>query len=305
MRAAILHRVGGTPEVGEFDDPVAGEGQVVADVVAAGLNPVDLAMASGAMGTPTVPSVVGREGIALLPDGRRAYFSGPVAPYGSWAQRTLVDPDATLPVPDELDDGLAVAMGIAGLAAWLPLTHHARLRPGERVLVLGATGVVGQIAVQAARLLGAGRVVAAGRHADSLTRLAGVDATVTLGGADDARALAAEAGGGYDVVVDTVYGAPFVAALGGTAPGARLVTIGMGAGASAEVPFAALMGRTHIGHGTQLVPRDVVRDAYAKLTRHAAAGEIVVEIDRYDLDRAADAWAAQAAGPHRKLVVVP
>lgn len=319
MRAAILHRAGATPEVGPFDDPVAredqddgqrateGEREVVVEVEVAGLNPVDLAIASGAMRPPTVPAVVGREGVGTLPDGRRVYFNSPVSPHGSWAERALVDRGAIFPVPDGLDGGLAVSMGISGLAAWLPLEWQARLKPGEQVLVLGATGVVGQIAVQAARLLGAGRVVAAGRDAGALERAAtlGADATVVLGGSDAGEALSSEAGDGYDVVIDTVYGAPFVAALGASAPGARLVTIGMGAGASPEVPFGALMGRTHIGHGNQFAPADVLRDAYARLIEHAGAGDMVVEVERYDLDGAAEAWAAQAQGPHHKLVVVP
>ncbi|MGI8903262.1 MAG: quinone oxidoreductase family protein [Solirubrobacteraceae bacterium] len=307
MRAAVLYERGATPEVAEFDDPTPTDGQVVVEVGVAGANPVDLAIASGAFGDPQLPYVVGREGVGSLADGRRVYFNSPSSPFGSWAPRTLVDPGQTFAVPDAVADGVAVAIGIAGLAAWVPLQWHARLRSGERVLVLGATGVVGQIAVQAARLLGAGRIVGAGRNRDALSRLAGLgaDATVALGGDDDGAALKAEAGEGYDVVIDTVYGAPFLAALGATAVGARLVTIGAGAAGSAEVPFRDLQGRAHIGHGNQLTPREVLCDSYAQLCRHAAAGEIAVEIERFELDRAPQAWQAQAAGPNHKLVIIP
>ncbi len=306
MRAAVLHQAGGAPEVGEFQDPEAAPGQVVVEVAAAGLNPVDLLLASGAMGSPQVPAVVGREGVGALPDGRRVYFNSPVAPFGSWAPRSVVDPQRAFLVPDGLSDELAVTMGIAGLAAWLPLVVHARVGAGERVLVLGATGVVGQIAVQAAKILGAGRVVGAGRNADALERVTalGADATVVIGGGEDAQALKAEAQDGYDVVIDTVYGAPVVAAFDATAPGARVVTIGTGAG-DATIPFRALQGRSHTGHGNQFASPEVQRDAYAKLTEHAASGEIVVEIERFALDRAEQAWHAQAAGPHHKLVVIP
>lgn len=307
MRAAILNAVGATPEVGDFEAPSPADGQAAIDVSLAGVNPFDLAMASGAMGAPKIPSVVGREGVGTLPDGRRVYFGSPVRPHGSWAERTLVRPDQVLPVPDGLDDGLAVCMGIAGLAAWLSLAHHAQLRKGESALVLGATGVVGQIAVQAAKLLGAGRVVAAGRDASALQRAArlGADATVVLGGSDDGRALSSEAGEGFDVVIDPIYGPPLAAALGATASGARLVTIGSGAGASAEIAFESLMGRTHIGHASHLVAPHVLADAYSTLTEHARAGRISVEVRRFALDEAPAAWRAQAAGPHQKLVVSP
>lgn len=307
MRAAILREVGATPEAGEFDEPSPGERQAVVDVRVAGLNPVDLMLASGQMGSPPVPSVVGQEGVGTLSDGRRVYFNSPPDPYGSWAERAPIDLERAFPVPDGLDDDLAVAMGIPGLAAWIPLTWHASVVPGEGVLVLGATGVVGQIAVQGAKLLGAGRVVAAGRDSAALRRTAelGADATVTLGEGDDVDALRSEAGDGYDVVIDTVYGRPFVAALEASAPGARLVTIGGGAGAEANVPFRLLQGRMHIGHGNQFTPPEILRDAYAALGEHAQSGAIKLEIERYDLDHAAEAWKAQAVGPHHKLVVAP
>lgn len=307
MRAAILNGVGATPEVGDFEAPAPRDGQVTIDVVVAGVNPVDLAMASGAMGSPQIPSVVGREGVGTLPDGRRVYFSSPIAPQGSWAEQSLVDPDRVLPVPDGLEDDLAVCVGIAGLAAWLPLAHHARLEKGESVLVLGGTGVVGQIAVQAAKLLGAGRVVAAGRDPSALQRATqlGADATVVLGGGDDSQALSSEAGEGFDVVIDPIYGPPFVAALGATASGARLVSIGVGAGATAEISLGSLMGRSHIGHANHLVAPHVQADAYATLTEHARAGRIDVEIRRFTLDEAPSAWQAQADGPHQKLVIAP
>ncbi len=166
MRAAVLEVHGQPPSAGEFAEPEAGEEQAVVEVLAAGLNPVDLAIASGAFyGRAPPPSVVGREGVARLPDGTRAYFESAVAPYGSMAERAPIELAAAIPLPEGLDEGLACAIGIAGLAAWLSLEHRAGLRPGETVLVLGASGVVGQVAVQAARLQGAARVVGAARAA--------------------------------------------------------------------------------------------------------------------------------------------
>lgn len=307
MRAAILTAPGTDPELQTFDDPTTDDGQAVIEVAAAGVNPVDLAIASGAMGEPPTPSVVGQEGIGRLPDGRRVYFNPSVTPFGSWAERTLVDPGTTFDVPDGLADELAVTMGIAGLAAWLSLEHHARVQPGERVLVLGATGVVGKIAVQAAKVLQAGHVVAAGRNPDALeqARDLGADDLVQLGGDDDAKALREACDDGYDVVIDPVYGKAFAPALEASAQGARLVTLGQSAGPTAEVSFRALQSRTHIGHFNNATPLDVRRAAYAKLTHHAAAGDIRVDIERFGLDDATAAWKAQQEGPHHKLVVVP
>lgn len=307
MRAAILQAPATDPVVGDFDDSTATGGGVVVQVAVAGVNPIDIRLASGQLGQPRTPCVVGLEGVGALDDGSRVYFGSCVWPYGSWAERTLIDRARAYPVPDGLSDELAVAIGIAGLAAWLPLEHHADVQPGESVLVLGATGSVGRVAVQAAKILGAGRVVAAARHADALREVEslGADATVVLGHGDDAQALKDAAGDGFDVVIDPLYGAPFEAALKAAAIGARLITIGESAGPVASVPFRALQGRTHVGHSSAMLPRELARDAYAKLAEHAAAGRIHVEIKRFSLDEAVDAWHAQADSPRSKLVVVP
>ncbi|WP_231973834.1 MULTISPECIES: zinc-binding alcohol dehydrogenase family protein [unclassified Mycobacterium] len=304
----MLEAAGQNPTVRDFDEPDGDPRRDIVEVTLAGCNPVDLILASGKMGQPVIPSVVGREGVGTL-GGKRVYFNAPPDPFGSWAQRCRIDPAKTFPVPDGVDDDLAVACGIAGLAAWLPLTRHADVSHGQSVLVLGATGVVGRIAVQVAKLLGAGRVVGAGRNPDALeqARALGADATVQLGGDDDAESLRAEAGdaGGYDVVIDLVYGKPFLAALDATANGATLITVGEGAGPTAEVPFRSLTGRTHVGHLNDAMGPDVLRDGYREITEHAAEGRISVETRRYSLEDAQRAWHDQESGPHIKLGVAP
>jgi NADPH2:quinone reductase len=308
MRAAVLYQVGGVPVPSVFDDPPTLEGFEPADVLIAGLNPVDIYIAAGAYGPLEVPCVVGREGIARLGDDRTVYFSSPPHPYGSIAERAPVDPASSYTVPDGLDPGLAVACGIAGLAAWLPLEWRARLQPGESVLVLGASGVVGQIGVQAAKLLGAGRVVAAARSEDVLRRLLGrgADEIVVLGGPDDGKALRDAAGRhGYDVVLDPVYGAPLEAAMPATASGARVVSVGAAAGDRATIAFADLFTRAHYGYSNRQAPFERRREAYERLTAHAEAGEIAIDVERVPLDQVADAWRRQAQSPHRKLTIVP
>lgn len=314
MRAAVLLRHGATPRVEEFEEPKATEpGQVVAGVAAAGLNPVDIAIASGQFygGVPPVPSVVGREGIARVEGGRLAYFDGPVPPFGSLAERVVVQEDTLIELPEGLDPAQAVAFGIAGVAAWLALEWRAELQEGETVLVLGATGPVGQIAVQAARLLGASRVVAAGRNSEGLRRARelGADAMVRLGDQDDLAGAFREAAGGEgpNVIVDPLWGEPAVAAMHAAAPRARLVQIGQSAGAEATIPSAAVRGKllAILGHANFAAPPEVKRAAYTRMAQHAAAGELSADFEAVPLADAADAWERQRSGPHRKLVVVP
>jgi NADPH:quinone reductase-like Zn-dependent oxidoreductase len=308
MRAAVLYEIGGLPVPSEFADPPPLEGFETAEVLIAGLNPVDLYIAAGTYGTVEVPCVVGREGIARLADGRRVYFDATAPRFGSMAELAPIDPADSFTVPDGLDAGLAVACGIAGLAAWLSLEWRARLQPGESVLVLGASGVVGQIGVQAAKLLDAGRVIAAARSRDVLERLLdrGADQIVVLGGADDRQALRDAAGRhGYDVILDPVYGAPLEAAMPACAEGARVVSVGSSAGDRATFRFRDLYSRAHYGHDNRQAPYEVRREAYERLTAHVGAGEIVVDVERIPLEQVADAWRRQAAGPHHKLTLVP
>lgn len=312
VRAAVLREYGAPPEPGEFDDPEASDGHVVIEVRAAGLNPVDLAIASGSFygGSPPLPSVVGREGVGRTADEGLVYFDRPVAPHGSFAERTVIEDGSAIPLPAEIDPALATCFGIAGLAAWLALEWRAQVREGETVLVLGASGVVGQIAVQGARLLGAGRVVAAARGADGLERARerGADAVVQIGQVDDLAAALREAcGEGADVVIDPVWGEPAAAAVEACRPHGRLVQIGQAAGSHSSIASAAVRGKllAILGHTNFMAPAEVKREAYERMVRHAAAGELAVEVERVPLDQVADAWARQKSSPHHKLVIVP
>lgn len=311
MHAGVLYQLG-IPHYGEFDDPVPGDGEAVVEVAAAGLNHVDLARASGGfyLGPPPIPSVVGSDGVGTLDGGRRVYFDEPVVPYGSMAERTLVRSEAVMDVPDGLDDAIAAAIGNSGLAAWLALTWRAPLQRGESVLVLGATGTVGQIAAQAARLLGAGRVVAAGRDGPRLQRARelGADALVDLSVAEEIPAAMREAAGdGFDLIVDPLWGRPALAAMHAAARGARVVQIGQSAGQELDVPAPLVRGRflTILGHAAFHAPIEIRARAYGDMARHAARGDLTVDVERVPLPEIEAAWKRQALGPQRKLVIVP
>ena len=302
MRAAILRAYGGTPEVGEFDAPSG----AVADVLAAGLNPIDLRLASGELARPPLPAVVGKEGIARL-DGRRVYFESG----GAFAQHVALDPAEVVEVPDGLEDGHAVCFGIAGLAAWIALERRAQVREGETVLILGASGIVGMIAVQVARRLGAARVVAAARNPRRLERAEalGADATVRLdasGAALTARFREA-AGGDVDVVFDPLWGPPAAAAVEALGFRGRLVQLGQSAGAEAPLASAPIRFRelSIIGHANAASPFEERKAALERMFALASAGELVADYEELPLEAVGEAWRRQAESPNVKLVLRP
>lgn len=306
MWGFVLDEVGAEPRLTDLPAPVAAAPYTAAEVCAAGVNPVDLAMAADP--SLPVPRVVGNEAVVVA-GGRRAYAERTVAPHGSMAEVAVVDPALLVPLPDDVPDDAAIAVGIAGIAPWVALESVARLEPGETVIVLGATGAVGRMAVQVARVLGAGRVVAAGRNPERLAALAdlGADVTVTLADPDaDTAALTAATGGGADVVLDLVYGAPLVSALHATRQGARVVSAGAASGADAiPLPFSLLRGRTLLSHSNRLTDAAPKGAAYRRLLEHLRAGDLDVDTTVLPLAEAARAWARQRTSPGTKLVLVP
>jgi NADPH:quinone reductase-like Zn-dependent oxidoreductase len=312
VRAAIIDELGGPPRCGEVDAPRETSTTTTVEVSAAALNPIDLRLASGSWHgpAPAPPYVPGCEGVGRLSDGSRVWFMAP-ANQGSFAERCVIDVEHSVELPEGLQDTLAACLGVAGLAAWLALEWRARLQPGETVLVLGASGPVGLFAVQIAKLLGAGRVVAAARDPEGLDKALalGADAAVNIAQVDDlARAFAdAAGGGGAHVTIDPLWGAPAAAALAAAAHGGRHVQLGQSAGAEATLTSAAMRGKglALLGFSNFEVPAADLRDAYRKLAGHAAAQRLRIEHERYPLERVAEAWERQRKGAHRKLVLTP
>jgi NADPH:quinone reductase len=299
MRGVLMEELGGPPEVVEIDD----EGEI--EVLAVALNPLDIAVGSGRFpgGHPPLPYVPGCEAIGRV-DGERMYLFGEgfgVARNGFLAERVDFPRAAGLPVPDDLDDALGAACGIAGIAGWIPVAWRAPVVPGDRVLVLGATGTVGSVALQAARLLGAERVVAAGRDATKLERCLelGADATVVLDGEDLVERIRdACEGGGPTLVVDPLWGEPARAAVDAAVPHARIVQLGQSASPEATLTSGSirLKALSILGHGSFLLTRDELRRAYGEVTEHVAAGRIRIDVEVYPLERVAEAWAAKQRG---------
>jgi NADPH:quinone reductase-like Zn-dependent oxidoreductase len=313
MAAAVLYEYGGAPRYGQFRTPTAGPGQVVVEVGAAALHHLDLLKASGSfyLGPPPLPSVVGTDGVGRLADGRRVYFDETVAPFGSMAERTLAGADELFDVPDGIDDATAAALGNTALAGWLAVAWRSGLTPGETVLVLGATGALGTIAVQAAKLLGAGRVVAAARRSDRLPQLLdrGADAIVELSADGDVTAAIRDAAGGdVDITIDPLWGEPALAALRATARYGRHIEVGHLAAPTIELSAPALRSASIEIRGFSVAhpPIEVRREAYRELTTRVLRGELVVDLEPLPLSEIETAWARQKQGHGgRKLVLIP
>lgn len=321
MRAAIVSEYQAPPAAGDRPAPQATEGTAVLELRAAALNPADLAIASGSFpaGSPPLPYVPGIEGVGTIVEssrfapGTRVWASGRglgVATDGTFAGQFVASDDILVEVPAGADDLVAAAVGVVGLAGWLPLAWLAPVRSAECVLVLGATGSVGSIAVQAAKILGAGRVVAVGRDADRLARARelGADEAVELGGDDFRERLAAAVDGAPPtLVLDTLWGPPLEAAAAVAGPGARIVHVGQAAGATATIVSGLMRGKQLqiLGYSNFAVPQDAVAQGYADVVEHAVAGRIRVDAEAVPLEQVGDAWARQAQGPGAKLVLVP
>ncbi len=331
MRAAVLRAHGAPPDYSEHPPPRRAAGQALVRVTAAPVNPLDLLCASGTsyFGAPALPYVPGAQGVGVieeadrLPAGQRVWFScaaGMAQGDGAMAEFCVADEAAVLPLPDGVDDDLVAALGLSAIAAWMALSWRGELRQGETVLVLGASGTVGQVGVQAARLLGAGRVIAACRDAHGRSRAAelGADATADLAGADQAqiaRRLAEAAGGpgsgesdgGVDLVLDPLWGIPAQAALDVLRPGGRLVNLGSSAGPAASFGSAPLRSGvlSVLGYTNNALSAGQKAGALDEILAHAAAGRLTTDREALPLEGAAEAWSGCGRAPHKRAVLIP
>jgi NADPH:quinone reductase len=329
MRAAVVQAVGSPPAAAEVDEPAREPGTALVAVAAAALNPVEIRVAAGRHARRAEPPYVpGLEGAGTviesdrLAPGTRVRFESPALPgfgaRGTLAERTAVPEESLAELPDDIEDEPAAAVGVVGITALLALERAAPI-DGARVLVLGATGAVGQMAVQLARAMGAARVVGAGRNAERLGRVRelGADDAVELdtkvgagaprgtGGEQLADAFERAAGGPLDVVVDPLWGEPAIAALAVIATGGRLVNVGQSAGTDVRIPLETVRNRQGAIHAISSgwTPLDQKVAAYSRVLEHMRAGHLEVDHEAVPLEEVGATWELQAASPGRKLVV--
>ena len=287
MYAAVVHAFDAPPRYTTFTDPVPAEGERLVRVSAAGLHPIVKALAKGTHygSSGELPFVAGIDGVGKLEDGTRVYFGVARSPFGTFCERSLAASWMCLPLPEAVDDVTAAGIANPAMSSWVALTERAKFVAGESVLILGATGVAGQLAVQVAKRLGARRVIAAGRNPEALETLKtlGADAVISLN-QDQAAVVSAFrseiAEAGIDVVLDYLWGRPAelvvqaVSQKGLRKASARLrfIQIGGSAGETISLRAATLRssGLELLGSGFGSASLDQIRQALAKFFEVAA-----------------------------------
>lgn len=318
MKAAIVSRAGqAAPVYADAPDLVVSAGEARIRVTAAALTQVARSRAAGAHYSAPAhfPFVAGVDGVGRLDDGQRVYFALPQPPNGAMAEWTVVRGALCVPLPSALDDLTAAAIANPGMSSWAALTERARLEPGETVLVNGATGIAGRLAVQIAKHLGAGRVVATGRDRAALAELAalGVDETVPLAGDGDALegAFKRQFARGVDVVIDYLWGESARRLLiagakaGADAVPIRFVQIGSASGDEISLPGAVLRASAIelMGSGIGSIPLDRFVASVAALLEAAVPACLKVAVRAVPLSRVEEVWAVEDR--RARIVFIP
>ena len=313
MKAAIIKERGKTPVYGDFREPTAAEGQALIHVSASALSQFAKSRSSGShySSSGAFPSVAGVDGVGRTTDGRRVYFALPEAPFGALAETSLVEASRCIPVPENVDDVTAAAIANPGMSAWAALMERARLQPGETVLVNGATGTAGRLAVQLAKHLGAGKVIGTGRNAGELAELNGLGADNVIpfsleagnsaGAAQYEDALVEEFERGIDVVIDYLWGETAKTVIVAIAKGVedghpvRFVHVG---GASGEgnvaLPGAALRSSAIqlMGSGAKSVPFPKLLAAVGSVFDAVGPAKLKIATKTVPLSAVEEYWSA-------------
>lgn len=325
MKAGIINAAGLTPVYGEFGEPVASEGHEIVAVSASALSQFSRSRSSGShySSDGIFPSVAGADGVGRTAAGRRVYFVLPEAPYGALAEKSLVRSKQCVPVPDGLDDVTAAAMANPGMSAWASLVERAGLKPGETVLVNGATGTAGRIAVQLAKYLGAGKVIATSRNERELKEVASLGADVAIpfalgeahprGAKDYEQALIAEFSRGIDIVIDYLWGESaktIIVAIAKAAEDARPVRFVHTGGASREqdieLPSAALRSSAIqlMGCGVKSVPFAKLLDSIRNVFDAVVPAKLQIATKTVPLSAIEEIW-EHAPGKPRVVFIIP
>jgi NADPH:quinone reductase-like Zn-dependent oxidoreductase len=324
MKAAVVQEWGQTPTYTDFPEPEPDGGAVVATVEASALTNLSRMVIMGKHYSSKeiqLPAIAGVDGVARLDDGSRVY-TGSLAPHGLMAERTLVYPSAGVPVPEHVDSVTAAAVPNPGISAWMTLDYAAAIKPGDHVLVLGATGVTGSMTVQLAKsVFGAGRVVVAGRNPSRLDWLRGVgaDDVIRLGTDDLTESVVAEhSNRPFDAVIDYLWGSPAQQVLAALAAAhssthfhaTRFIQVGAMTGETISVDASTLRstGITLQGLGIGSVPPEAMTrartDGLPQMFDMLDAGELQITTVARPLAEIENVWATTEPSGTR-VVITP
>jgi NADPH2:quinone reductase len=311
MKAAVVESFGVAPKYKDFAEPVAGKGEKLVRVTAAGLHPIVKGLAAGTHygSTGELPFIAGVDGVGKLEDGTRVFFGTMRKPYGTFAEIAPAPEWIMQKLADGLPDAAAAALGNPGMSSWAALKRRANFQAGESVLILGATGVAGRLAIQIAKRLGARRVVASGRNGKSLEEAAslGADAVIPLEqSAEDLKAAFQKelSEHGVDVVLDYLWGAPAQAlfdamlmkGLDHKAARTRYIQIGESAGKTVQLAASVLRssGVEILGSGFGSVALEDIVKAVADFFAEAAKKPFQLKTEIVPLRDVEAAWSKKS-----------
>jgi len=320
MHAALVEDFSRPPSYRETPHPEPKEGEVLLQVRAAALSNLVRGQANGShySSVAKLPFTPGHDGVGLTADGARVYFISPRAPFGSMAEYTVVSAAMTIPLPANIEDEVAAALGNPGLATWGALLGRAKLQPGEVVLVNGATGIAGKQAVQVAKYLGAAKVIATGRDEKALAEVAalGADETISLNQPKENlersfRSALRESG--VRVVLDYLWGSSAEAILGAAVghgapegePRIRFVQIGAISGNTITLPAQLLRssGVELLGSGLGSLSAGAILQALTMMYAAESHVRFAIDINPLPLAKVEEAWIAE--GDPRRIVFIP
>jgi NADPH:quinone reductase-like Zn-dependent oxidoreductase len=315
MKAAVVESFDSPPHYGEFSDPIPAPGETLVTVSAAALSPLVKGQASGAhySSAAKFPFIPGVDGVGKLSDGRRVYFAFPRFPYGAMAERVAVPESLCVPLPDDLDDVTAAAIANPGMSSWPALAARAKLVPGETVLINGATGNAGRLAIQIAKHLGAKKVIVTGRNRGSLTELPalGADVMIALDQPEEAltQRFREEMGAGVNVILDYLWGKSaeqLIAAVSGHGspegePRIRYIQVGSVSGSTISLPASALRssGLELFGSGIGSISNRDLIHAIDALLHAVVPAQLKIETEAVPLTDVESAWTRET---DRRLV---
>ena len=327
MKAAIITAPGQSPIYANFPEPPATEGSNNLSritVSASALSPLSKSRSSGThySASGVFPAVAGVDGVGRTATGQRVYFAMPESPYGALAEYTLVPARQCIEIPENLDDIAAAALANPGMSSWAALVERAHIQPGETVLINGATGSAGRLAIRLAKYLGAGKVIATGRNPEELQQLSALGADITIpfqldaanpqGAQQYEEALFNEFSHGIDIVLDYLWGKSAQTLLIAVAKAVddghpvRFVQIGEAGGESSiQLPAAALRSSSIqlMGSGLRSIPFAKLLASIHGVFAAAAPASLQVETRTMPLASIAEAWLAPAKP--RIVITIP